>query len=191
LCRLVKRSFAHRLAIGTRRGILLLWDEDHVNISNIHIGTHLISASVMLRACGTSFKIKTAYDPSTDIEKRNFLDEAIAEAPINDESKWLTFGDFNLIYQVADKNNNNINLMGQLRDVLNTCPLIFIVWPLPAAPLKPVQDSQACHFRFENFWTKMPGFLYVRSTWEELSSHTHHVHILNHKMKTTAKNLRA
>jgi hypothetical protein len=36
--------------------------------------------------------------------------------------------------------------MGQLRDALNTCPLIFVVWPLPAAPLKPVQASQACHF---------------------------------------------
>jgi hypothetical protein len=118
------RSFTHRPAIGTRRGTLLLWDEDHVNI---HIGTHLISASVTLRACGTSFKITTVYGPLTDIEKRNFLEEAIAEAPNNDESKWLIFGDFNLIYQVTDKNNNNINLMGQLRDTLNTCPLIFVV----------------------------------------------------------------
>ena len=37
------RSFAHRPAIGTRGGILFLWDDDHVSLTNIHIGTHLIS----------------------------------------------------------------------------------------------------------------------------------------------------
>ena len=118
------RSFAHRPAIGTRGGILLLWNEDFVTIANIHIGTHLISADVLVRACGTTFKLTTVYGPSTDSEKRAFLDEAIAAAP-TDDSKWLIIGDFNLIYQAADKNNDNLNLrlMGQFRHAINTCQL--------------------------------------------------------------------
>ena len=47
-------------------------------------------------------------------------------------------------------------------------------------------------FRFENFWTKMPGFRdIVQSAWEEPTTHTQPVHVLNHKLKTTAKKLRA
>jgi hypothetical protein len=34
------------------------------------------------------------YGPSSDGEKRNFLDEAIAEKPVVD-TKWLILGDFN------------------------------------------------------------------------------------------------
>ncbi|KAK1653855.1 hypothetical protein QYE76_071660 [Lolium multiflorum] len=85
------RSFAHRPVIGTRGGILLLWDEDHASISNIHIGTHLLSADVTI--CGTAFKITTVYDPSPDAEKASFLDEAIAEKPADNDAKWLILGD--------------------------------------------------------------------------------------------------
>lgn len=118
------RSFAHRPAIGTRGGILLLWNEDHVDISNIHIGTHLISVNVVVHACGTSFKLTTVYGPSVDADKEVFLAEAIAAKPA-DDSKWLIIGDFNLIYQAEDKSNDNLNfrLMGQFRRALTTCQL--------------------------------------------------------------------
>ena len=118
------RSFAHCPAIGTRGGLLLLWDEDYVDISNIHIRTHLISADVIIRACGTTFSLTNVYGPSTDVEKANFLAKAIAAAPA-DNSKWIILGDFNLIYQAADKNNDNLNLrlMGHFRQALNTCHL--------------------------------------------------------------------
>ena len=88
------------------------------------MGTHLISADVTIRAYGTAFKLTTVYGPNTDVEKRHFLDEAIAAAP-TDDSKWLIIGDFNLIYQAADKNNDNLNLRltGQFRQALNTCQL--------------------------------------------------------------------
>uniref|UniRef100_A0ACD5UR25 Uncharacterized protein n=1 Tax=Avena sativa TaxID=4498 RepID=A0ACD5UR25_AVESA len=119
------RSFAHHPATSTRGGIMLLWDEDHVTISNIHIGTHLISADVSIRSCGTSFKITMVYGPSNDADKRNFLDEAIAAKPTDDDTKWLILGHFNLMYQAVDKNNGNVNLclMGQFRQALNSCQL--------------------------------------------------------------------
>ena len=118
------RSFAHRPAIGTKGGILFLWDDDYVSLTNIHIGTHLISADVCIRACGTTFKLTNVYGPTVDAEKRAFLDEAIACAPTFDV-KWLIIGDFNLIYQASDKSNSNLNfrLMGQFRQALNACQL--------------------------------------------------------------------
>ena len=75
------RSFAHRPAIGTRGGILLLWNDDYIDMTNVHIGVHLISADVLIRDCGTSFKITNVYGPSTDALKQEFLDEMVAAIP--------------------------------------------------------------------------------------------------------------
>ena len=80
------RSFAHRPATGTRGGILFLWNDNYVALTNILIGTHLISADVCIRACGTTFKLTNVYGPSSDAEKRAFLDEAIASAPPNNSA---------------------------------------------------------------------------------------------------------
>ena len=176
-----------------------------MSLTSIHIGTHLISADVCIRACGTTFKLTNVYGPSTDADKRAFLDEAIANAPPNDE-KWLIIGDFNLIYQASDKNNSNLNfrLMGQFRQALNACHLKEVKlqnrkftwsnerddptlvkldrafcnpgWELAFGnhALTALSSSLSDHcplmlssqnsprrppsFRFENFWTKMPGF---------------------------------
>ena len=104
---------------------LWLWDNDYVNIENIHIGTHLISTDVTIRSCGTAFRITTVYGPSSDTDKRAFLDEATAARPTAPDAKWLILGDFNLIYQAADKSNGNLNLrlMGQFRQALHSCQL--------------------------------------------------------------------
>ena len=95
-----------------------------MEVSNVHLGTHLILASVSIRACGTSFKLTTVYDPTDHAEKEAFLSEAVAAKP-SDDSKWLIFGDFNLIYQAEDKNNNHLNfrLMGLFRRALTNCQL--------------------------------------------------------------------
>ena len=44
------KSFAQRPADGTRGGILLLWDEDVVQLSNVHFGIYYLSALVTLRS---------------------------------------------------------------------------------------------------------------------------------------------
>jgi hypothetical protein len=102
----------------------LLWDEDHVEVSNVHLGTFLISANISIRACGTTFKLTTVYGPTDHAEKEAFLNETIAAKP-SDDSKWLIIGDFNLIYKAEDKNNSNLNfrLMGLFRRALTTCQL--------------------------------------------------------------------
>ena len=107
-----------------RGRILLLWNDDYVSMANIHFGTHLLFADICIKACGTTFKLTNIYGPSTNADKRAFLDEAIANAP-PDGVKWLIVGDFNLIYQAADKNNTNLDLrlVGQFRQALNICQL--------------------------------------------------------------------
>ncbi|XP_071685429.1 uncharacterized protein [Lolium perenne] len=47
-------------------------------------------------------------------------------------------------------------------------------------------------FRFESFWTNMPGFTDVfQKAWSTPSSHSQPVHVINHKLKTTVLGLRA
>ena len=47
-------------------------------------------------------------------------------------------------------------------------------------------------FRFENFWTKLPGFTEeVQTVWKQPTTHTQPVRILYHKMAVTARHLRS
>lgn len=64
------------------------------------------------------------YCPSRDEEKPDFLQELLeARSVVN--TPWPLAGDFNLIYQAADKNNDNLNyrLMGQFRRAINDCEI--------------------------------------------------------------------
>jgi hypothetical protein len=61
------------------------------------------------------------------------------------------------------------------------CPLLL---SNQSGPRKPPT------FRFESFWTKMSGFLeVVQQSWSAPSSHSHLVHVINHKLKSTALGL--
>lgn len=45
-------------------------------------------------------------------------------------------------------------------------------------------------FKFENFWTKIPGFVgVVQHAWQEPTSHTEPCHVLFHKLKKTSLHL--
>lgn len=63
------------------------------------------------------------------------------------------------------------------------CPLLLSTTDGPRLP-RP--------FRFENFWTKLPGFLEeVQQVWRMPTPYTQPVSILHYKMAATAKHLRA
>jgi hypothetical protein len=63
------------------------------------------------------------------------------------------------------------------------CPLLL---SNQSGPRKPPA------FRFESFWTKMPGFQdKVKQAWSTTSTHTQPVHVINHKLKSMAHGLRA
>ncbi|XP_071674403.1 uncharacterized protein [Lolium perenne] len=212
------RSFAHRPATGTRGGILLLWNDEHVEISNVHLGTHLISANVSVRSCGTSFKLTTVYGPTDHAEKEAFLTEAIAAKP-PDDSNWLIIGDFNLIYQKSPylKELKLQNRKFTWSNERQTPTLVRLdrafcntAWDLAFEnhALFALSSSLSDHclillsnqsgprkppiFRFESFWTKMPGFReVVQQAWSAPSSHSQPVHVINHNLKATAMGLKS
>lgn len=112
---------------GTRGGILLAWDKDLVTVTNAVNRTLTISALITLASSSIPFLLTTCYGPTDDGRKDEFLAELISikpPAPL----PWMIIGDFNLIYQVADKSNLNLNrrLMGKFRRTLDDCELMEI-----------------------------------------------------------------
>jgi exonuclease III len=117
-------TFAYKPAVGTKGGILLLWNDAALDVQNIVIRRFSITATVTLRDCLSTFLLTTVYGPSRDNHKRDFLCELRRFKP-DDDQNWLVLGDFNLIYRAIDKNNTNLNLrrMRQFRATLNRCQL--------------------------------------------------------------------
>jgi exonuclease III len=66
-------KFAFKPAVGTKGGILLLWKDAEVDLSNVRISRYSISAEVTLRHCMTTFLLSTVYGPSRQLEKASFL----------------------------------------------------------------------------------------------------------------------
>ena len=234
------KNFAHRPADGTKGGILLLWDDSAVTISNIQIGAYYLSATVDVNNSpdDKSFKLTTVYGPTRYIHKEAFFLELTSQKPI-DGTKWLVNGDFNQIYRARDKNRANVDRgrLVRFRNTLNTCNLKEIhlqnrkfTWSNERADptlckldgffcndewdidfgshiLHALSSSLSDHcplllanddgprrpksFRFENHWTKMPGFQkVVVDAWNEQSVHLEPYQRLFHKLKTTGRRLR-
>lgn len=101
-------SFAVLPAAQTRGGILLAVNEDFFKLSDIQLSTNAITATITMRADRIKWQITVVYGPQGDAEKIQFLQE-LKNIPPPDHDRWLILGDFNLIYQVADKNNSNLN----------------------------------------------------------------------------------
>jgi hypothetical protein len=68
--------------------------------------------------------LMSIYGPANDDLKPAFLQELSELCPLRSGS-WLLTGDFNMIYRVADKNNEHLNLrqMGRFRHFLNDASL--------------------------------------------------------------------
>lgn len=120
--RLNRHSF--KPAVGTKGGILVLWNDSEVDLRDIQIGRYSISGKVTMRRSAETFNLTVVYGPSRLRGKEAFLNHIRHLKPADDE-KWLIIGDFNLIYQAADKNNTNLNLnlMTKFRRTLNFCGL--------------------------------------------------------------------
>lgn len=102
------KFFAVLPAEQTRGGILLAVNEDFFDLSNVELTTNTITATITMRAYGIQWKITVVYGPQGDAAKLQFLQE-LKSIPPPVHNRWLTLGDFNLIYQEQDKNNSNLN----------------------------------------------------------------------------------
>jgi mannosylglycoprotein endo-beta-mannosidase len=69
------KSFAEHPAIGTRGGILILWDERVVELSSIVASKFCLSASVHIINSGGhgDFKLTAVYGPTASAHKDDFL----------------------------------------------------------------------------------------------------------------------
>jgi exonuclease III len=90
------RSFAEKPAIGTRGGILLLWDNTVVDVTNVITTEFCMSADVhVLNSNGEGdFKITGVYGPTASNRKHDFFNELIGHKPPQG-TRWLALGDFN------------------------------------------------------------------------------------------------
>lgn len=118
------KRFAQRPASGTRGGILLLWDELVVDVSNITLTTFCLSAMIHVKGTEVHFKLTTVYGPTDPACKDAFFNELVSQKPPNGVM-WLANGDFNQIIRASDKNKRNVNRsrINRFRAALNTCEL--------------------------------------------------------------------
>jgi exonuclease III len=90
-------SFAFKPAMGTRGGILILWNSVVLVLQDIRIGRFSIPAQVTIPLTGATFLMTGVYEPTRHRLKDGFL-RHIRRLKPNAGEGWLLFGDFNMIY---------------------------------------------------------------------------------------------
>ena len=78
------QSFAHRPASGTRGGILMLWDDSLLHVSDITTSTFCLSAMVRIRTSDSSFKITSVYGPPIAPPKMHSLRSCLARGHLRE-----------------------------------------------------------------------------------------------------------
>jgi hypothetical protein len=112
-------DYTYLPAIGTRGGILLAWKSRVVTITDPLFTTNALTAKVSMGA-STPWWITVVYGPQHIDDKIQFLQE-LRDIRADCQGPWMLCGDFNLIYQAADKNNDNLDrrMMGRFRRLIN------------------------------------------------------------------------
>ncbi|CAD6342401.1 unnamed protein product [Miscanthus lutarioriparius] len=178
-------------AAQTRGGVLLAANEDYSQLSDVHLSTHAVTATCTMKADGIKWQIIVVYGPQGDAEKLQFLQE-LKSIPRPAHGRWLILGDFNLIYQVEDKNNVNLNrrLMGAFKAVIDELNLKEIDHT-PLLLQGDIEHYQNSTFQFENFWVNMDGFKeMVQQVWSKPVHSTLPLKRLNTKLARLAKGIR-
>ena len=118
------KGFAQRPAAGTRGGILVLWDESFIRVSDITLGDYCISLTVTLTHDDSSFRLTSVYGPTKSNRKEAFFAELLAHKPPAGV-RWVANGDFNQIYRARDKNKrpSSRSRINRFRETLQLCEL--------------------------------------------------------------------
>jgi exonuclease III len=128
------RAFAQLPPIGTKGGVLVLWDDSMFLGSDNTCGSFCISLTLKSTRADFSFRLTSVYEPTRSSRKEEFFSELIADKPAPG-TKWIVNGDFNQIFRARDKNKGSINRrrLNRFRDTLQACELNEI--PLQNRPL--------------------------------------------------------
>ncbi|XP_073367719.1 uncharacterized protein [Aegilops tauschii subsp. strangulata] len=100
-------NFYYLPAVGTRGGILIAWDETVVMLSNPHRTTNTLSALVKPKS-GGHWWMTGVYGPQADDAKIEFMQELVDVRDLH-AGPWAIVGDFNLLVNPRDKNNEAVN----------------------------------------------------------------------------------
>jgi exonuclease III len=106
-------DFAFSPAIGIAGGAYIdwrrdLWCTDHVTVRRFSI-TMRVSP---LNGPGEPWSITNVYGPTEHADKGDFLHE-LRDVRSACLGPWMVCGDFNMIYQASDKNNNRLHTSGR------------------------------------------------------------------------------
>jgi len=120
-------GFEYFAAESTRGGILVAWDQNLIQAGPPHRQRFSISIELTMKLSNASFLLTSVYGPTDDSLKSLFLNELVHCQPMAGIAR-LCLGDFNLICEARDKNNDNINRrnMGRFRRALDASELIEI-----------------------------------------------------------------
>lgn len=76
------RGFAQRLAVGSRGGILLLWDESTIEVKGISTPVYYLSAMFLTRDTDMCYKLTNVYGPTSSSLKDAFFAKLLGQKPI-------------------------------------------------------------------------------------------------------------
>jgi hypothetical protein len=115
-----ENNFLFLPAIGTRGGILPAARDSVYLLQHPSLTANTVSAIEADLRTNDTWTITSVYGPRADLEKRCFLRE-LKQIKQVAQPKWLLIGDFNMIYQDQDKNNNRLDrsLMCRFTRALN------------------------------------------------------------------------
>ncbi|PNT63821.1 hypothetical protein BRADI_4g21473v3 [Brachypodium distachyon] len=119
-----RRAAVRAMVDNSRASIVCLQETKLQAISGADVAGLLGPDFASDFADGSSWNLIGVYGPQGDSEKMAFIQELRALAS-SQGPNWLIFGNFNLIYKVADKNNTLLNrrLMGSFKRALDVLSL--------------------------------------------------------------------
>jgi hypothetical protein len=98
-------GFVFLPADDTRGGVVMAWDTSVVQIANVSYDTYAITGEVTTRD-ESKWWLTTVYGPQGAEEKILFLQE-LTERRALCPGPWMVAGDFNMILNASEKNNEN------------------------------------------------------------------------------------
>lgn len=101
-------GFAALDVVNTCSGILIAWDTDLITATSTIRRNYTLTMELSLNLSNTTFWITRVYGPTDNSAKAFFLTELCNCQPPT-TIPWICLGDFNLICEEGDKNNDNIN----------------------------------------------------------------------------------
>ena len=110
-CKIVGSRLDNHVALdadGTRGEVLLCWRSDRYMVDRIDVRTFSITIRCKPVGAAEAWSLTTVYGPHDSDRKRVFLNE-LADLHNMMVDPWITIGDFNLIKDLQDKNNDRIN----------------------------------------------------------------------------------